>query len=128
MSIPFKPIERGQPGVVGGGEKKFYASPELSGTIDLDGVTSRIEKISTMSGGDIRGVLYTMVDVIVQELAEGRSVRMGDLGSLRVSFSSEGHATADEVSATSVKSTRVIFSPGKRIRNMLGNLSFRKAN
>jgi len=29
MAIQFKVIEKGQPGVVGGGVKKFYASPVM---------------------------------------------------------------------------------------------------
>ena len=31
MAIKFKVIERGQPGVVGGGQKKFYASANVTG-------------------------------------------------------------------------------------------------
>jgi hypothetical protein len=31
MSIKFKTIQKGQPGVAGGGEKKHYAGPVMSG-------------------------------------------------------------------------------------------------
>lgn len=31
MPIKFKVIERGQPGVEGGGQKKFYASANVTG-------------------------------------------------------------------------------------------------
>ncbi|MGV4502145.1 HU family DNA-binding protein, partial [Ornithobacterium rhinotracheale] len=31
MPIKYKVIERGQPGVKGGGDKKYYASPNMSG-------------------------------------------------------------------------------------------------
>jgi len=33
MAIKFKVIERGQPGVPGGGEKKFYASAVMAGEL-----------------------------------------------------------------------------------------------
>jgi hypothetical protein len=58
MAIKFKVIEKGQPGVPGGGEKKFYASANMSGEMTLNGLTKSIEKISTVSGADIRAVLY----------------------------------------------------------------------
>ena len=35
MAIKFKVIERGQPGITGGGEKKYYASPVTNGELDI---------------------------------------------------------------------------------------------
>ena len=33
MAIKFSVIQRGQPGIVGGGEKKYYASSQASGEL-----------------------------------------------------------------------------------------------
>ena len=126
MPIKFKVIERGQPGVAGGGQKKYYASPVMSGELTLAGLTKSIEKICTVSGADIRAVLYALVDVAVDSLADSSIVRLGDLGSLRVSLSSEGKDTAAEVNAAAVKKSSVIFTPGKRIKEMLGSANFQK--
>lgn len=126
MAIKFKVIERGEPGVVGGGTKKFYASPVMDGEINLNDLTKAIEKICTVSGADIRAVLYALVDVSIDNLGNGTIVRWGDLGSLRVSLSSEGKATADEVKSSSIKSTSVIFTPGTRIKEVLGAAKFQK--
>ena len=89
MTIRFKVIERGQPGVAGGGEKKFYASNMISGNSDIEELTEDIEKISTVSGADIRAVLYALTDVIPSMLADGKSVKLGEIGSFRASISSE---------------------------------------
>jgi hypothetical protein len=59
MSVKLKVIQRGQPGVEGGGTKQFYASVISVGETDIEGLTQRIEKISTVSGADIRAVLYS---------------------------------------------------------------------
>jgi len=127
MSITFKVMERGQPGVAGGGEKKYYAVPVTSGELTLAGLTKAIEKISTVSGADIRAVLYAMVDVMKDSLAEGKIVRLGELGSLRLSFSSEGMAAAEEVNASAIRSAKVVFTPGKDIKTMLGTVDYKKA-
>lgn len=127
MPIKFKVIERGEPGVAGGGTKKWYASPNMSGEKALDGLTRDIEKISTVSGADIRAVLYALVDVMKDALADGQIVlRIGELGSLRVSFSSEGKATEKEVTAASIKQAKVIFTPGKDIKDTLATLTYEK--
>lgn len=126
MAVKYKVIEKGQPGVAGGGEKKYYASTVLDGEITLSGLTKSIEKISTVSGADIRAVLYAMVDVMTDSLADGRIVRLGELGSLRVSISSEGKAAAEDVNAAAIKNSRVLFAPGKNIKEMLKTLSYTK--
>jgi len=72
-------------------------------------------------------VLYAMVDVMKDALADGQIVRLGDLGSLRISISSNGEDTADKVSAKSVKAARTIFTPGAELKNQLKNMKYEKA-
>ena len=126
MSVNYKVIERGQPGVPRGGTKKFYAAAVLSGEKTLAGLTRDIEKISTVSGADIRAVLYALVDVMTGSLADGYAVRLGELGSLRVSISSESKLVAEDVTAAAIRRARVIFTPGKGIKDTLADLRFEK--
>jgi len=126
MTVKYKVIERGQPGVVGGGEKKFYANAATNGELTLDKLTKRIAQNSTVGGADIRAVLYSLVEVMQDGLEEGSIVRLGDLGSLRVSISSKGEATPKEVNAHSIKSAKTIFTPGKELKKMLHNLEYEK--
>lgn len=126
MPVSYNIIERGEPGVAGGGEKKFYASPKMTGVVDIEQLTRQIEKISTLSGADIRAVLYALVDVVPAQMAAGNVVKIGDLGNYRVSFSSRGHESAGEVSSNSIKKSRVIFTPGAKFKQMINNLQFKK--
>lgn len=125
MAIKYNVIERGNPSDPTA-PKKFYASSSIDGNADIEVLTERVEQISTMSGGDIRGVLYTLTDVVPSLLSEGKSVRIGDLGIFRVSISSEGSDTAEEVSADNVRGAKIIFTPGKKFKDMLDDLSFKK--
>ncbi len=127
MSVTYNVIQRGEPGVAGGGTKKFYASAISTGEANINALTNRIEKISTVSGADIRAVLYSLLDIVPDELAEGNIVRIGDLGNFRLSISSEGHDTEEEVSADSIKKARIIFTPGPKFQQMLNNVTYTKA-
>lgn len=126
MSIKFKIIKKGEPGVVGGGSKKFYASANITGEKTLAGLTRDIEKISTVSGADIRVVLYALVDVMTGSLADGQAVRLGELGSLRVNISSEGKTDEKEVTAATIRGAKVVFTPGAALRSMLAALTYEK--
>lgn len=126
MAVKYKVIERGQPGVEGGGVKKHYASSVTNGELTLEKLTKRIEQNSTVGGADIRAVLYSLVEVMQHGLEEGSIVRLGDLGSLRISISSNGEATAEEVTSHSIKNARCIFNPSKALKNMLKTLEYEK--
>lgn len=127
MPIKYKVIQRVQPGVSGGGDKKFYATNNISGEKTLADLTTEIEKISTVSGADIRAVLYGLFDVMKKSLANGEAIRLGEIGSLRVSISSEGKATEKEVTAASIKGAKVVFTPSKEIKKVLDTLDYQKA-
>ena len=125
MAIKIKAIEKINPQDIKA-PKKFYASAVTQGESNIDILTTRIEKISTVSGADIRAVLYALVDVITVEMSEGRIVRLGDLGYMRVSIASEGEKIADDVTANSVKGAKIVFTPGTNLKNMLQTLKFEK--
>jgi predicted histone-like DNA-binding protein len=127
MTIKYKIIERGQPGVTGGGVKKFYASTMVNGNSDIEELTENIEKISTVSGADIRAVLYALTDTIPNMLADGKSVKLGEIGNFRVNISSEGKETAEDINAACIKKSKIIFTPGKKLKGMLNNLKYQKS-
>ena len=54
MAIDYKVVEKGQPGVVGGGEKKFYAQIVYGKEATVDELVKNIEKFSALSESDIR--------------------------------------------------------------------------
>jgi predicted histone-like DNA-binding protein len=126
MAIQIKAIERGEPGVKGGGKKKFYATPVHGKVLDLDGLTKAIEKTSTVNGADIRAVLYAMVEETVIGLSETRIIDLADLGRLRITVSSEGRNKVEEVSGKSVKKVSVIFTPGKKLKEMFQSVKISK--
>jgi hypothetical protein len=71
-------------------------------------------------------VLYALVDIAIDGLGDGNIIRLGDPGSIRITLSSEGKATPEEVGAGCIKKVRTIFVPGSRIKKMLETTNFRK--
>ena len=124
--INFYVIEKGQPGVAGGGEKKFYATIKRKGEITLEQLSHEIAGRSTMSEGDVTGVLITMVEAMETFLAEGYLIHLGRLGSLRINISSQGEESEEEVSKFSIRKARILFSPSKKIKRLLQTLDYNK--
>lgn len=126
MPIKFKLIEKGQPGVVGGGTKKWYAAIASDGELTVDDLAKRIEKFSALSEADIRGVIIAMENVMMEELVSGKIVRLDKLGSFYPSLSSEGVRNEGDFTAANIKSAKVNYRPGKRISDALSTAIFKK--
>ena len=126
MSIKYNLTERGQPGVAGGGTKKWYAIIASDGEVTVDDLTKKIEKFSALSEADIRGVIIALENVIQEELTNGKIIRLDKLGSFYPSLSSEGVANKNEFTVANIKSAKVNYRPGKRISNALSVALFKK--
>ncbi|NJN28165.1 MAG: DNA-binding protein [Cyclobacteriaceae bacterium] len=124
--LKFKVIEKGQPGVAGGGEKKFYAQIVNGGEATVDELVRDIEKFSALSEADIRGVIVALENVIQEKLAQSRIVRLEKIGSLYPSISSQGELDPKKVSSDSIRKVSVNYRPGIRILKALEEAGFSK--
>lgn len=106
---------------------KFYATPVNSGKVTLDDFANRIARSSSLTRGDIINVLSNFLDEMPEYLKDGKSVQLGDFGTVRLSFSSQGADTVDEVNASLIKDVRVIFTPNVKLKDELKRTPFEEA-
>ena len=126
MSVKFKVVARKNPRDMAAPEK-FYAAAVGDGEVDLDTLASIISVQCTVTEADCYAVLISLESNIINELKQGRIVKLGKLGNFQVGLSSEGEATAVEVSASNITKSRILFRPAKKMKSFLKDLSFRKA-
>ncbi|MEQ9229977.1 MAG: HU family DNA-binding protein [Cyclobacteriaceae bacterium] len=126
MSIKYNVVPKGQPGVVGGGQIKYYATISRSRKVNLDTFIEEIEEMSSITTPDILAVLESFLKRASHHLAQGRPIDMGRLGSFSPTFSSVGVDTPQEVSKHLIKGCRVLFRPSKQLRKKLANVEFEK--
>lgn len=127
MAIKYRLLEKGEPGVAGGGTKKWYASVVADGEVSIDDLVKSIEKFSALSEADIRGVIIALENVIQDALADSKIVRLEKLGSLYPSLSSQGVTNKAEFTArVHIRRTKVNYRPGKRISDALNNAGFQR--
>ena len=107
--------------------EKYYAAAVTAGSTDLNELADMVASQSTVSKADCYAVLTALESNVIRELRQGRMVKLGELGSYRLSIASEGRDTIDEVNTSMVKKAKILFRPGKGLRNMLKTLDFKKA-
>ena len=126
MSVKFKTLERGEPGVVGGGTKKWYAIKANTGRVNLEQMSSDITEFCSLSEPDVLAVIRALLKLMPRYIKDGKIIEMGSLGNLRLNFSSTGHATEEEVSGSSIYRPRLSFYANSKLQETLNNLKFSK--
>src|SRR5574343_792928 len=101
MAIKFKSQPRKNPQDMVAPEK-FYAAAIANGETDMEALAEMISYQSTLTDTDCYAVLRSLEHNIINELRQGRIVKLGSLGNFQVSISSEGKVTSEELTATDI--------------------------
>ena len=109
---------------------KFYAQAVATGKTDLERLAYLVSNQSTVREGDCYAVILSLVHNIIDELKQGRIVKLDKLWSFQIGVSSEGVATIEEVGSNLVKDVRVNFRPDQRLKNGINmtTVSFTKCS
>lgn len=87
--------------------------------IFADQVIARIERRCTLASADVKAVVDAIEVELIDNLSEGKSVRLGDLGTFRLSLRTKGSLTPEEVSIEKIRGTHVVFTPSPKIRRAM---------
>jgi predicted histone-like DNA-binding protein len=105
---------------------KWYASPVNEGKITQKNIAADIVGLTSLARGDVSNVIESLIDTVPKYLLIGQSVKLGDLGSFRLSFSSEGVADATTFNAGKISGVRVLFTPSIELREAIKKVKFEK--
>ena len=110
-------------------QMKYYAQMASTTPVTLEQIIKRIEKRSTVSSADVKAVLDALQYEVIDALESGNSVRLGDLGSFRLTLQSDGVASQEEakkLGARLIRQVNVQFSKSTSMRDalVLDRLSF----
>lgn len=107
-------------------KSKWYAAPVFDGNVSKSALTAEIVNLSSLSRGDVSNVIECIIDVVPKYLLMGKSVSLGDLGTLRLSFTSEGVDKPGEFTVTKIRGKRVVFLPSTYLRTAIEKIQLEK--
>lgn len=109
--------------------RKWYATPIGEQAESVKAMTCAATENTTTAPIEMEGAFQLLSAYAKQQLQQGHIVRVGDLGTLRVSFSSEGVEDITKFNAASmIKNPRLIFTPSKEFReSVLNGIQFQNA-
>jgi predicted histone-like DNA-binding protein len=125
MPIQYKLIERGEPGIKGGGERYQRPSLVVNKTISPDEFCSLMVEKIRFSTADVHAFLYAMQELLRQQLAEGNIVQPRFMGSFYPSLKYKGGKGEDLVNKENII-PRINYRPTQAMKKAMKNAELRK--
>ncbi len=105
-------------------EYKYMPKNHVEAIVGLEELAEMIEKKSSMSRGDILGVLAEVETTACYMLENGHPVKLGILGTFYPSIETKSVDSPEEVTGKLIKRFKVIFKPSKYLKNRFKNVEF----
>ncbi|WP_298366191.1 HU family DNA-binding protein [uncultured Lutibacter sp.] len=104
--------------------KTFLPVKQKQETLTLRDFARRISRESTVSSMDAMAVLEGLLQIIPDEIANGKIIKLGDFGTFRSTISSEPAITKEEFHVSKIKGLNVRFRPAKEFTKQISNIDF----
>ena len=105
---------------------KYYPVFKSSGRVAKKELVEGMVSRASLTKQEAETAIDYLFEALPDHLKKGHTVQLGELGYFRLTFSSEGCDTADEVSANNVKKVKLKFICGKELRKAIKDFSIEK--
>ena len=103
--------------------EKYVAKSVGAVELDFDKLCTKVSRILGIHRKIVDLVAVGLVDIMSEEIDDGKTVVLGDFGRFRPSFVGKSADTQEGVTASNIVRKRILFCPGKNFSQMLGNMS-----
>ncbi|MGL4908615.1 MAG: HU family DNA-binding protein [Bacteroidales bacterium] len=104
-------------------DKKYYANAINAGKKTIKDIARDIAGRSSLTRGDIENTLTNFLEELPKYLKDGFSLQMSDLGTFRLSLSSEGAESFEKFNTHSI-SAKVLFTPSVEMKRELSDIKY----
>ncbi|MDR2773359.1 MAG: HU family DNA-binding protein [Tannerella sp.] len=123
MPIVFNKVERANP-QDRTLPKKWYPTLKTINQLGEKEVAKEMADETTLNRKEAEMSIDRLGIVLLRNLLGGNSVQLGDWGSFHLTCNGEGSETKEGVTAHSIKSMNIRFTPGKALKEALNGASF----
>jgi len=106
--------------------KKVYAQAVNNGYVSFDELCTEISELCSLTSADVKAVLDRMNYSLDKNLKAGRIVQFGEIGNFRLGVGSTGAVSESEFLNGQIRTPKIIFSPGSKLRATRANTTFER--
>lgn len=103
--------------------EKFVVKQVTSGKVSFSKLCTQVGQICGAHRGTVQLVIAGLVDVLVNNIEDGKIVQLGEFGTFRPAINAKAADTEEEANATTIYRKTVRFTPGMALKSTLENAS-----
>ena len=108
--------------------KKIYAKAVHDNIIDIRTLAKEISTISTISPADTAAMIESLIQIIPDHVINGDIVSLGDFGTFALNIKSDGAESEKAFLPSKIKGVKLLFRPGKVLKQMIRTVTFQKVS
>ncbi len=125
MSISFKLVPK-KNNLVSPPQIKYYPCAVSKATATLDDLAKVVASRSTMSKADCYGVIISLTEAIGEALADGKIIKIDDLGTFQITLQGTPADTQEELGKANIKKAKIIYKPSTEMKVRLKKMEFKR--
>ncbi|NDV83201.1 HU family DNA-binding protein [Bacteroides sp. 51] len=103
--------------------KVYVIAPVKAQQVPFDKLLDEVSRSCGVGRAQVKASVEALLDRMELFMDYGMSVKLGDFGSFKPTISAKAQENAEDVDASTVRRKKIVFTPGKRFRDMLSDLS-----
>ena len=128
MSVKFIKVQRKVLAGEDVGKTKTYARVISSNRTKISQLCKLVSARASISGADVKAVFDSLIFAVEYELCQGNIIELGELGTFRLSISSEGVEEDPEnnikLKSHHIKKARVLFTPSTSLLHAIADAEY----
>lgn len=104
---------------------KYIPVKQSQEELTLRDFAKRISRESTVSTMDAMAVLEGLLQIVPDEILNGKIIKLGDFGTFRSTISAERVDSPEEFNVSKIKRLNVRFRPAKEFKKQLTNIDYK---
>lgn len=106
---------------------KYFATAQAAKVVEVRDLCKNCRAHSTFTMGDSMGVIEALLEHVIEQLKVGNIVRLGGLGSLRLTINRQvGCDVEKEFNESNIKGCHVLFTEGVDLSEMCQNMTYER--
>lgn len=104
--------------------EKYYACPKTWKLVDQNQLAEEICQRSSLTEGDVLGVISALSGLMLEKLLQGESVKIKGIGTFGIWVTSEGFDDPKDINPKKVKATKVTFKADRKLTKAIKEMKF----
>jgi len=126
MALKVHAVKRKIPGGENAGKEMYFGQVRLNECVPLEKFSEKVSSNTTATPADVDAVLNGLVMVLSENLDNGNTIDLGDVGSMRLTAGSSGADTEEKFHCRMMRKPRIVFTPGKRLKSVVKEVKFER--